>query len=127
VVGVLDINGRAASNAADLSSRDGNSRVPELLGTADALDINGEVEGHGCHVRPARPLRHSTHCPPAFGGDEYGHAPELSGTVEAAGALDINGRATGNTTAYGVGMRTTVRMSSPGQSKRQAHLTSMAE
>jgi hypothetical protein len=68
-VGALDINGRAAGNAAGLSSRDGNGRAPELFGTADALDINGEVEGHGCHVRPARPLGHSTHYTPASGGD----------------------------------------------------------
>jgi hypothetical protein len=36
---------------------------------AGALDINGRVEGHGCHVRPTRPLRQSTHCTPASGGD----------------------------------------------------------
>jgi hypothetical protein len=71
-------------------------RAGMLSGTADALDINGRVEGHGCHVRPARPLGHSTHCMPATGGDGYGRAPELFGTIEVAGALDINGRATGN-------------------------------
>jgi hypothetical protein len=27
------------------------------------------VEGHVCHVRPALPLGHSTHCTPASGGD----------------------------------------------------------
>jgi hypothetical protein len=33
----------------------------------------------------------------ASGGDRYGRVPELSGTVEAASALDINGRVAGNT------------------------------
>jgi hypothetical protein len=46
--GALDINGRAAGNAASLSSRDGNGRAAELSRTAGALDINGGVEGHGC-------------------------------------------------------------------------------
>jgi hypothetical protein len=68
----LDINGRAAGNAAGLWSRDGNGRAPELSGivnAAGALDINGGVEGHDCHVRPTRPLGHSTHYTLASGGD----------------------------------------------------------
>jgi hypothetical protein len=77
--GTLDINGRAASNAAGLSSRDGNGHAPELFGTADALHINGGVEGHGCHVRLARLIGHSTHCMPASSGGGYSRAPELSG------------------------------------------------
>jgi hypothetical protein len=55
------------------------------------------VEGHDYHVRPARTLRHSTHYTPASGGDGYGRGPELSGIVEAADTLDINGRVAGNT------------------------------
>jgi hypothetical protein len=80
-------------------SRDGNDCAPELSKTveaADALDINGGVEDHGYHVRPSRPLRHSTHCTPASGGEGYSHAPELPATIEAAGALDTNARAVGN-------------------------------
>jgi hypothetical protein len=98
VASTLDINGRAVGNTVILSSWDGNSHAPELSGTADALDIISRVEGHGYHVRPARPLRHSTHYTPASGGDGYGRAPELSGTVEAVGTLDINGRAASNAT-----------------------------
>jgi hypothetical protein len=70
--------------------------VRELSGTVDALDINGVVEVHGFYVRLARPLRHSTHCTPASGGNGYGRAPKHSGTVEATGTLDINGRGAGN-------------------------------
>jgi hypothetical protein len=77
---------------------DGNSRAPELSRTSVALDINDRVEGNGCHLRLARPLRHSTHCMSGSGGDGYGRAPELSWIVEAAGALDINARAAGNAT-----------------------------
>jgi hypothetical protein len=50
--GALDINGRAAGNTVGLSSRDGNGHAPKLSRLADALDINGVVEGHNCHVRP---------------------------------------------------------------------------
>jgi hypothetical protein len=91
MTGALDINGRAGGNVVVLSSRDGNGRAPELSGMTDALDINGGLEGHGCHVRPAHPLGHSSHYTPAFGGDGYDRALELSGIVEVAGALDING------------------------------------
>jgi hypothetical protein len=97
--GALDINGQTTSNATGLWSKDRNDRAPELSGTvqaAGALNINGGVEGHDCHVRPTRPLKHSTDCMPASCGnaaelssrDGNGRAPELSGT---ANTLDTNG------------------------------------
>jgi hypothetical protein len=70
--GALDINVQATGNATGLCSKDGNDRAPDLSRTVQAvgaLYINGGVEGHGCHVLPTRPLGHSTHCTPAFGGD----------------------------------------------------------
>jgi hypothetical protein len=70
--GTLDINGRAASTATGLWSRDGNNRAPKLSRTVQAagsLDINVGVEGHDCDVRPTRPLEHSAHCTPASGYD----------------------------------------------------------
>jgi hypothetical protein len=54
-------------------------------------------------------------------------APELSGTVGAAGALDIMAERLATPLACRAGTRTAVRLSSSGQSVQQAHLTLMAE
>jgi hypothetical protein len=74
----------------------------ETVDTTDALDISSGVDNNENHVRLARPLGHFTHCMPASGGDGYGRAPELSGTVEAAGSLYINGRAASNAASLGI-------------------------
>jgi hypothetical protein len=112
MAGALDINGRAAGNTADLSSRDGNDCAPEHSGTvgvAGALHINGRAASNAVSL---------------LSKDMNIHFPKLSGTVSAAGALDINAERLATPPACRAGTRMAVRLSSSG---RHMHFTSMVE
>jgi hypothetical protein len=122
----LDITGRAAGNATDLSSWDGNDRALEHSGTVDTLDINGGVEGHGCNVRPVRPLGHSTHCTQVVVTGIAVRLSSLGQSKQSAHLTSMDERLV-IPLAYGAGIGTTMHLCSPGQSKWRAHMTSRAE
>jgi hypothetical protein len=111
MAGALDINGRAAGNAASLSSKDGNGRAPELsgiVGTAGALDINGRATGNAAGLSSRNRNVHSLS---PMG--QLARLVHLTSMAERLATLP----------AYRAGTRTAVCVSSLG---RWTHLTSMA-